>query len=190
MRQPPPSSSWRIQVIRCVLLVAITSAGAGAAELALELRALIQDDANLAAPGRAKPMTSAQTVALQVSWDNDNYRSLIVIEPGDGLRQPAWVATFSKEDGLLDVAYPATAFHDANGRLHIDARHMRLSGELGENWIPDSFAIGLSDGSVSAIDDLDRTNTGHLEERIDQTESAKRYSTLLGVARACVLSRM
>ena len=115
------------------------------------------------APGRADPVAPTSPFAFEVDWDD--YRTLIVVEPGRELRRPAWVATRHKGADDLAVAYAGTAFLDARGDLHIDCRGAHISGPMADQWSPDSFAIE-DGGHVRIIDDADRGNPGRVAESI------------------------
>jgi hypothetical protein len=106
------------------------------------------------APGRAVPAKPAEPERIEVVWDgNGRYRSVITVDPGEGLRRPARVETYLTADPSRPiVTYDATAFRDQAGELHVDARGSQVSGPWAGNWSPDSF--GIDDyGQVRALDD-------------------------------------
>ena len=107
-------------------------------------------------PGHDEPVSPAAPCVLSFDWDT--YRTVIVVGEGVGLVKPAWVTTF--ENGAFHVGYRATAFRDARGRLHIDARHARDVGPQAENWIPDSFAFG--DKVLWTLDDQGSGHTADM----------------------------
>ncbi len=79
--------------------------------------------------------------------------------------KPAWVTTFEK--GVFIVGYRASAFRDARGRLHIDARKARDVGPSAGNWIPDSFAFGHK-----LLWTLDDQGSGHSAEMGEVVQAA------------------
>jgi hypothetical protein len=76
----------------------------------------------------------------------------------DELRRQATVTT-RDQDGRLLVSYPGTAFLDADGALHVDARHAPVSGPWAGSWSPDSFAVDQY-GQARTLDDFDRPGGG------------------------------
>jgi hypothetical protein len=112
-----------------------------------------------AAPGAAAPATAAPAAAWQIEWGGD-HRSWIVVAPGLGRTQAAWVSTSEIVEGqeAYRVAYPALAWRDADGVVHIAARGARVVGPQAfdpagrRRWYPDSFAIH-PDGRVQAQDE-------------------------------------
>jgi len=105
-------------------------------------------------PGHEAPAAPAESCVVRFPWDE--YRSLVVVGTGVGMLKPAWVATYEQESGKFIVGYRATAFRDARGRLHIDARRSRDVGPNASNWIPDSFAFGSK-----TLWTLDDQGSGH-----------------------------
>ena len=149
-----------------------------------------QGDDTGSIPGREKPASLADPVAVTFAWDK--YITRVVIapaEPGKSLRAPAWVVTYDQE-GHVVVGYRATAFHDKKGLLHIDAHNAIVSGpqafdvQGGKNWWADSFAIA-PEGTLQSIDDQPdhEGHTGRVTETI--TDKAT-YRRLLMVAIAIV----
>ena len=136
-------------------------------------------------PGRMQPAAPATPAAYRFHWDD--YDSLVVVSEdavaGQPLRRPAWVVTYDQA-GAFVVGYRATAFRDAAGILHIDARKAAISGPQRDGWSPDSFAIS-SDGQVLSIDDRNSANTGRLTETTEAT-AGEPYRTLLRIAIAIV----
>lgn len=92
-------------------------------------------------PGAEAPAAAAAACVVEFDWD-ENYRSVIVVGDGAGMVKPAWVATYEREPARFIVGYRATAFRDARGRLHIDARRSTDVGPMASSWSPDSFAFG------------------------------------------------
>lgn len=131
-------------------------------------------------PGQPPALTPVTPRALIIHWEL--YRTVVVIGDGIGLRRPAWVATYyrdqaavAKEPGLVAMArrggfkperwaeqpligYRGLAFIDGKGRMHIDARKSVVIGPLAgakggpDAWIPDSFMLTLPT-RVDALDD-------------------------------------
>lgn len=104
-------------------------------------------------PGAEAPVSPAVPCVVEFDWD-DNYRTLVVVGEGAGMVKPAWVATFEREPVRFIVGYRATAFRDARGRLHVDARRSTDVGPMAKDWSPDSFAFG--DKLLWAMDDANR----------------------------------
>lgn len=121
--------------------------GEGAVEsIAQRTRCGLDDDApraeadESALPGRATPVTPAPAGTYSLAWSsNGDYRSDVTIQepPVEGVRTPALVTS---RHGSHSVTYSATAFLDAAGTLHIDARDAVISHST-TTWSPDSFAI-------------------------------------------------
>jgi hypothetical protein len=114
-------------------------------------------------PGRAAPVAPTEAAAWEVDWDE--YLTLIVVEPGEHLRRPAWIATLHKGAGDLAVAYAGTAFRDDRGDIHIDCRNAVITGPMASQWAADSFAIEAG-GRVRIIDDAERGNPGRVRATI------------------------
>jgi hypothetical protein len=145
-------------------------------------------------PGREKPAAPATPSAYRFSWDG--YHSLVVVGEGAGLTRPAWVLTMEGATTRLAVSYRATAFRDAEGRLHIDARQAEVAGpkvgEAGNGWIPDSFCIAA--GWVYTIDDTvertdGRVHPGHtaaLGQVVEPRVNPGEYRRLLAWAQGVV----
>ncbi|MBA3708504.1 MAG: hypothetical protein H0W83_06770 [Planctomycetes bacterium] len=110
-------------------------------------------------PGRADPVSAAPAKDLTVTWD-DGSESRIAIGAAVGNRNPVTVKT-RDADGQAEVEYPATAFLDDQGTLHIDARGEPVAGPKSDGYSPDSFAIH-ADGSVTTRDDNDQTHHAHV----------------------------
>lgn len=106
-------------------------------------------------PGHDAPAAAAEACVLRFDWDG--YRTVIVVGDGVGMVKPAWVTTY--KNGEFHVGYRATAFRDARGRLHVDARHASDVGPHADNWIPDSFAFGSR-----LLWTLDDQGSGHTAE--------------------------
>jgi hypothetical protein len=133
-------------------------------------------------PARSQAVGRPPAVAIRFDWDD--YQTLVVVGPdvGKAHRTSAWVVTYTPE-GKVTVAYRAAAFRDAAGLIHIDARRAIITGPMADDWSPDSFAIA-PDGTVYAIDDQNRTNTGKVIERIEASSPA--YREVMAVAVATV----
>ncbi len=133
-------------------------------------------------PARSQAIGPAQAMAWRFDWDD--YQTLVVVSPhgGKARRSTAWVVTYDRE-GKVSVAYRAVAFRDAAGLIHIDARRAIVSGPLANEWSPDSFAFA-PDGTVYAIDDYNRANTGKITEHI--RADAANFRQVLAVAVATV----
>lgn len=116
-------------------------------------------------PGQAVPEAPSEPVAYHVAWNQ--YDTIIVIEPGSGLRRPAWIATRDRAEDELAVAYAGTAYVDERGDVHIDCRRARISGPMADQWSPDSFAVE-PDGDVRIIDEQDppHRSSGRITKRI------------------------
>lgn len=141
-------------------------------------------------PGRVEPAAPAEPVAVRIRWDE--YVSLLVVGDaavqGRVVRRPAWIVTYDTTDTVV-VAYRATAYRDAAGTLHFDARRAILSGpKAGEpgheddGWSPDSFSI-TREGRVETIDDKNRANTGTVIETVAGGDA---YLRLLQIAMSIV----
>lgn len=135
-------------------------------------------------PARSQAVGFARPAAYHFDWDE--YQTLVVISPGGkGMRSTAWVVTSDKE-GNLAVAYRATAFRDAAGLVHIDARKALLSGPMAKDgqWSPDSFAI-TPEGRVHAIDDRNSASSGTVVETFtpDSPSYLKAYATAVATVR-------
>lgn len=112
------------------------------------------------APGRAKPHKVAATQSFYIAWgDKEEERSFIVIEPGDGMRRPAIVATLEEATGKLRVVYTGTAYKDQAGNVHIDCREARIHGPERRSWSPDSFLVRAT-GKLEWMDDARRAGHG------------------------------
>lgn len=133
-------------------------------------------------PARSQAVGPALAMAWRFDWDD--YQTLVVVSPtgGKARRSTAWVVTYDGE-GKVAVAYRAIAFRDAAGLVHIDARRAIVSGPMASDWSPDSFAFS-PDGTVYAIDDYHRANTGKITEHI--RADAPGYRQVLAVAVATV----
>ena len=133
-------------------------------------------------PGREVPVASAPKVALSFLWDG--FRTVVVVDDGVGITRPAWVGTWDKTTGKLEVAYRAVCFRDARGRLHVDARRSLCVGPRAKTWSPDSFAFGLT--RMWTIDDADRAHEAPGAEVIPASSRGEEYRTLLGQVQALV----
>ncbi|MFM2091047.1 MAG: hypothetical protein RLZZ127_1536 [Planctomycetota bacterium] len=141
----------------------------------LAAAAAAADPQPAAGPGRSVPATAAPAAAWRIDWAGEN-RSWIVVAPGFGRVQPAWVATYevAGDTESYQVAYPALAWRDADGVIHIAAPAARVVGprafdEGGQRrWWPDSFAIH-PDGRVEAQDNQPDApiNPGRVIETVD-----------------------
>jgi hypothetical protein len=119
------------------------------------------------APGRAEPAKPAEPERIEVAWEgNGRFRSVITVDPGEGLRRPARVETYLASDPSRPiVTYDATAFRDQAGELHVDARGSQVSGPWSGNWSPDSF--GIDDyGQVRGLDDQPMGSQGSVGSRV------------------------
>ena len=114
-------------------------------------------------PGLETPTAAAEALVLRFDWDS--YKSVVVVGTGVGMVKPAWVATF--EEGKFVVAYRASAFRDARGRLHIDARNSVDVGPQSQGWSPDSFAIGHK--LLWSLDDRASGHSAEMGELIPAT---------------------
>lgn len=119
-------------------------------------------------PGSADPVKPAPVGELHVVWDDGN-RSKLEIGAPSGVRNPVTVTT-NDADGSLVVSYPATAFVDERGVLHVDARGEPLSGPQAEAYSPDSFAIA-GDGTVTTLDDQGHANKARLDPSPPEAET-------------------
>lgn len=142
--------------------------------------ALDQGDPPL--PGREAPVAAAPRVALRFLWDD--YRTVVVVDDGVGITRPAWVGTWDKATGKLEVAYRAVCFRDARGRLHVDARRSLCVGPRAKSWSPDSFAFGQA--RMWTIDDRDSAHEGPAGEVISADGNGDEYRRLLGQVQALV----
>jgi hypothetical protein len=137
-------------IARLVLLALLVVAWARAADApAAQL-----DAGEPPKPGHEAPTAPAESCVVRFTWDE--YRTLVVVGTGVGMVKPAWVVTYELDGDKFIVGYRATAFRDARGRLHIDARHSRDVGPNAANWIPDSFAFGSA-----TLWTLDDQGNGH-----------------------------
>lgn len=103
-------------------------------------------------PGAEQPASPAEACVVEFDWDE--YRTLVVVGEGAGIVKPAWVATYERDPRRFIVGYRATAYRDARGRLHINARRATDVGPMAKDWSPDSFAFG--DRLLWAVDDENR----------------------------------
>lgn len=140
-----------------VLLALLIAVGMIAAEV--RPTAVGPDDPPPPKPGHETPAAPAERCVLRFDWDT--YRTLVVVGEGAGRLRPAWVATF--EAGAFIVGYRATAFRDARGRLHIDARRASDVGPKAGSWIPDSFAFGQA--RLWTLDDQGSGHSAAMGER-------------------------
>lgn len=129
-------------------------------------------------PGRAAPAAAADAGWLRFAWDE--YETLIVVGDGAGVIRPAWVVTW--QGGQWQVAYRATAFRDAAGHLHIDARQARCLGPLADRWSPDSFA--LIDDHVQTLDDIGNAHRAPAPLWQPAANDPVRWRDLLRLARS------
>lgn len=135
-----------------IVLSCLLSAGTSAAE----------QNAQSWEPGRAEPHSAVEAQSFHLAWgDGEEERSYIVIEPGDGLRRPALVATLDTQTLRMRVSYAGTAFIDQQGNIHIDAQRARIFGPDRMRWSPDSFKISR-DGRVQWMDDARRNGGGRV----------------------------
>lgn len=151
----------RLPLLLLALLVAPL-----AAEVGPVLRLRVPPEAPrlpIVPPGRAEPVAASPAFTCRIRWDvaDEDYVSLLVVEEGEGLRRPAYVATFKRDGPAIQVAYTGTAFRDAAGTVHIDCRKAHITGPAAHHWSADSFAIA-GNGQVEAIDDADRGNVGQV----------------------------
>jgi hypothetical protein len=162
---------------------------AGHQEPGFQLELLIDEDPQRSpvnrpppedSPGQPPAVAPVSPRALIIHWEL--YRTVVVIGDGIGLRRPAWVATYyrdeaavASEPGLVAMArrggfrperwadqpligYRGLAFTDAKGRIHIDARKSVVVGPLAgtrggpDAWIPDSFML-TPPTRIDAVDD-------------------------------------
>jgi hypothetical protein len=104
-------------------------------------------------PGRSTPTAVAEPGTWTVRWMESDYRMHVVIriqteaDPAQPLRRKATVELHEPKRSL--ATYPAWAFRDANGVIHVDARGQKVSGRA--NWRPESYAIH-ADGAVGYLD--------------------------------------
>lgn len=117
-------------------------------------------------PGRAAPAAAAEPGLYRVDWSFSNggrthpVSTTLAVEGSlaDGVRRPVLVSTYD-EAGALLVTYPGTAFRDAAGDLHVDARGAHISGPWAGRWSPDSFQVDPY-GQVRTADDQHRGGGG------------------------------
>ncbi len=116
------------------------------------------------APGRAAPVAQADAGDVHFDWTyatgGQVYQcnTTVAIAPGDGLRRDALITTMDSSGRTL-VSYHGTAFRDANGLVHVDARNAPVTGPWARNWSPDSIAIDEY-GQVHTMDDYNRPGGG------------------------------
>lgn len=115
--------------------------------------------------------------AWWIRWTD--YRTVVVVDAGNGQVRPAWVATYDVTTGALVVAYRAQARLDQDGTLRIDSRQAVIGGPQAWQWSPDSFLIGL-DRQVTTFDDNPghAANHGEVERMIDGRKDAEDYRAL------------
>jgi len=167
----------------------------GEVELELEVvppdRDLVGREADLpeaqrkALAGRGDPARSAPATAVVVEWDD--YTSVLIVEPGEGLLRHARVLTQEKPDARAPirvppgseylVSYRGRAFVDADGNLQLDCRGASLVGPAANKWFPDSFKISDA-GKVSTCDDQPVTGTGVVVRRVERDEDREAYGQL------------
>jgi hypothetical protein len=117
-------------------------------------------------PGRATPVAPPQSGSVRVDWDyrlgSQTFHCTTTLDIGaggpDDLRRLATVTTRDQAGNLL-VSYSGTAFLDADGALHVDARNAPVSGPWAANWSPDSFAVDQY-GQTRTLDDFNRGGGG------------------------------
>ncbi len=131
-------------------------------------------------PGRESPATAARQGVIRVAWNN--YHTLIVIAPGQGVLRPGFVLTY-QEGGDLQVAYRAAIYRDRHGVLHADARGAMIVGPSAASWSPDSFAIFAS-GLVVTLDDHGSSERGMVTRSVALGE--KDYQPMLLSAESIV----
>lgn len=131
-------------------------------------------------PGREEAVAPAEPCVLRFDWTN--YRTVIVVDEGSGLARPAWVVT--DKQGAFRVGYQATAFRDARGRLHIDARHARLVGPGADGWSPDSFAFGHK--LLWTLDDRESGHASELGEAVTAAADRKAWQAELQRVKALI----
>lgn len=119
------------------------------------------DPATTSEAGRGTPVAAAKEGTYRLEWlgELDN-TTLIVVGSPVGSRNLAMVTT-SNADGDILVKYPALAFLDNHGVMHVDGRGTPLCEPHEDGYIPDSFAI-KKDGTVQIIDDNDTRSEGKI----------------------------
>jgi hypothetical protein len=130
-------------------------------------------------PGQDPAVAPAPMMAYRFRWDG--YESLVVIGSAIGQVRPAWVATYGGEkrkEGEVAVFYPAVAFLDGKGRVHIDARRTPVAGPERKGWSPDSFAFASN--RVFTCDDRGSSHTAWLGAAVDPQRNSAEYRRLLG----------
>ena len=148
---------------------------------------------NTVNPGRETPASPAVPAAMIISWGTrDHCHSLVVIGRQVGLERPAYVITFMDDTGRMAVTYRASAFRDARGVLHIDARKAVVDGPKArdpqgdENWSPDSMAI-FATGAVCTKDDRNPDGeTGIVTGLVCADTATARYLRLWSLAQVMV----
>jgi hypothetical protein len=131
-------------------------------------------------PGRESPATAAHECVIRVAWNN--YHTLIVVAPGQGVLRPGFVLTY-QDSGDLQVAYRAAVYRDRHGVLHADARGAMIVGPSAASWSPDSFAIFAS-GLVVTLDDHGSSERGMVTRSVALGE--KDYQPMLLSAESIV----
>lgn len=131
-------------------------------------------------PGQEAPAAEAAPCLVRFDWDT--YRTVVVVGEGVGLVKPAWVVTW--EDGKLQVGYRASAFRDARGRLHIDARKSRDVGPNSEAWSPDSFAFGHR--TLWTVDDRGSAHSSEFPGVVPAAQAKADYQAELQKAQALI----
>ncbi len=140
-------------MVRPIVLLSLCAAAACGAAEAEVVNAL--DRGPPPKPGHEIPAAPAEAMVLRFDWDT--YATVIVVGEGVGMVKPAWVGTWDQGvQGAFVVAYRASAFRDARGRLHIDARNANDVGPQSQGWSPDSFAVG-----TQVLWSLDDRGSGH-----------------------------
>ncbi|MBA2479778.1 MAG: hypothetical protein H0V44_03875 [Planctomycetes bacterium] len=169
--EDPPIADVRLGEVAAAVLPAVLPAGFSApAEVA-----------GASQPGRDAPVSPAREAVYVFVWEN--YHSVVVVGPGEGVVRPAIVITYQGMGDMVAVAYRAMAFRDTRGALHIDARNALLIGPQSRHWSPDSFLF-LSPSIVTTLDDANRAQRGVLTRIVEP--GRPEYQDMLRTAEAIV----
>lgn len=133
-------------------------------------------------PGIDAPASPAEPCVIAFDWDE--YHTVVVVGEGVGMVKPAWVTTYDREPRTFIVGYRATAYRDARGRLHINARRALDVGPKAKEWSPDSFAFG--DKLLWAVDDENRGQSAPMGSLLLAATEAKGWRSALLQAQALV----
>lgn len=128
-------------------------------------------------PGRAPALAAATPLALEVHWGDAEFPvySEIVIQEMDAALSLATVLTWTAGDDdpwqRFQIGYVTTAYRDANGAVHINARGASLRGPEADHWWPDSFMIDpQAGGAVQVLDDAGNEGEGVVKRRYDRDD--------------------